>query len=652
LPQYELNFRDYIRILHKRKFLIITAVVLSIVASVIFFPEPPPIYNASTTVKIVERKTIAGLLTEWIAYSPGDIMASQTMIIKGFPIIKKVALRFGMIHSDSEASEVHKIVSSLQEKIETERIKQTNLIKIIASSNIAAEAMKIASAVAEVYVEEDLLEKTQQARNTRMFIEEQLSQLKERLRDSEDRLKRFEDEAGDLEVVKKEIIKEKKVVDPLQIKMADLRFTLSTLSQRYTQEHPRILRLKKQINDLATRQGEKQAQEIKPAEYEKKEIKVSRKDIAGKKLKYVRLAREVEVNKKLYLMFKEKLEEARINEAQKVESVSIVDPAVMPTSPITERGRMNVLIGAMMGLMLGIALAFIFESLDTSIGTIEEIEKVLQLPVLGVIPSARKKLDKVRVRSLKKLLSISSKEAQKAYIRMIVLLIPRSPIAEAYRNIRTHLKLSPSKKTILFTSAGPEEGKTTIMVNLGLAVAQTGAKTLLVSADLRRPAVARTFNMAREPGLSELLLGRASLEEVLKNVSDFLTTGPEHGSKLQGYPGIENMWLLPSGKIPSNPSEILSAQSFENIIKELEKRFDFIFFDSPPVLPVTDASLIASKVDSVLLCYEVGKISRDALVRAKGQLESVGAYISGIVLNQIKLETRAISPYPYYQDYR
>ena len=117
-------------------------------------------------------------------------------------------------------------------------------------------------------------------------------------------------------------------------------------------------------------------------------------------------------------------------------------------------------------------------------------------------------------------------------------------------------------------------------------------------------------------------------------------------------PGIENIWILPSGDLPVNPAEILESKMWTDLMEELKERFDIIFFDSPPVLPVTDASLLASRVDSVVLCYEIGRISRNALLRAKIQLESVGADISGVVLNQINLKTRAVAPYAYYQTYK
>lgn len=621
MPQYELNIRDFLRIFRKRKFLIVTCFLAVITSTAVYLYMQAPVYETSTTVKILERQSIAGLLTEWIVYSPADIMESQTKIVKGFPIIKKVALRLGLIDDSTPISNIHSVVANLQGKITTETIKQTNIIKITASASSAKEAMDLANTVAHVYVEENLLEKRKQASNARSFIEEQLSQLEERLEEAEEHLREFSGRTWDI-----------RLSDPLHKKLADTEFELAALLQKYTDKHPQVMRLKERIKDLESQMNNFSKQE----------------------LEYTRFAREVEVNKKLYSMLKEKLEEARITEAQKVGDVSIVNPAVMPRSPVSPQIQTSVLIGGMAGLILGIVLAFLFETLDTSIGTIEDVENSVKLPVLGVIPSIPsypKQGKSIFTKLKRKILHTRKTDAQDAYVRLIVHHKPKSPMAEAYRNLRTNLKFNQSRGVFLISSAGPREGKTTILTNLGLAVAQKGAKTLLVSSDLRRPALAKTFGMKKEPGLNEVITGTAKLEDALRSISDIML-GDMELSEIMKTPGIENIWILPSGHVPPNPAEVLESKELPKLIEELKKRFDAIFFDSPPALLVTDAGLLASKVDGVVLCYEIGKIARDALLRAKIQLESAGAKISGVVLNHIAPQTEAMTPYPYYYRYK
>jgi capsular exopolysaccharide synthesis family protein len=228
---------------------------------------------------------------------------------------------------------------------------------------------------------------------------------------------------------------------------------------------------------------------------------------------------------------------------------------------------------------------------------------------------------------------------------------PTSPVAEAYRNIHTNLKLNGTQKTVLITSAGPREGKSTVLTNLGMAIAQTGVKTLLISSDIRRPILARSFGIKREPGLTEVLLEMVSLDEAVRNVTDFML-GDMGIEDVQQTPGLDNLWLLTSGQLPFNPAKILESKELIGLIAELKRRFEVIIFDSPPVLPVTDASLLASKMDSVIIVYEIGRTSRDALLRAKSQLDGVNAKTSGVILNQTRSETDADVIYPYYYKYR
>lgn len=621
MTQYELNLRDYLRIFHKRKFIIMAVFIIITVSSVVFLQMQPAVYESSATIKIVERQSIAGLLTEWIVYDPADMMASQTKIIKGFPVMRKVALELGLIDEETLPSEVDKLVVRLQDRVDTMRIEKTNIIKIAAKASRPEAAMNLANTVARVYIKENLLEKREQASTARQFIEEQIGQLEIRLRGGEDILREFSEKVVGI-----------KLAEPLQKKIAELQFELTFLLQKYTEKHPFVLRAKEQIIDLEGRL----------------------ESFAGADLEYARLEREIELNRNLYSMLKEKLAEARITEAQKVGNASIVDPAVMPLAPVSPQKVSGIILSAMAGLILGVALALIFETLDTSVGTIEDVEQLLNLPILGVIPSASRQLIKgknVLARLKDKIFRVKEVSANEDKVRLIVHYEPTSLIAEAYRNIRTNLQFTPSKKCILIASAGPREGKTTILTNLGLAFAQKGLKTLLISSDLRRPAIAKTFGLKREPGLSEFISSSAKVSDCLRNISDIMM-GDIPLEDVIKSPGLGNIWILPSGHITSNPAELLESAKLPNLIEELKQEFDIILFDSPPLLSITDASLLAPKVDGVILCYEIGRTARGALLRAKNQLELVGANISGLVLNHIAPQTETIESYPYYSRYK
>ncbi|MCK9594968.1 MAG: polysaccharide biosynthesis tyrosine autokinase [Candidatus Omnitrophica bacterium] len=645
MPQYELNLRDYIRIFQKRKYTIILVFVLVTLATIIFLPKQSITYTASTTIKIEERKTIAGLLTEWIVYSPGDVMESEGRFITSFPVMIRVGVEKGLIQESwfedpkdkavdfknrdlgpenirpEYVEDANMIVVSLQEKVKTEILTNTNMIKITATSSVPKEAMDLANIVAKSYIAENLKSKNKQVRHAREFIEEQVRELERNIKDAEERLNKFGDDSNKV-----------KLAGPMEEKLTDLQFKLVEMRQKYTDKHPQIIQIRDQIRSM-----EAQVQ-----------------GLSERQMEYARLHREVEINRKLYAMLKEKLEEARISEREKVSDVTIVDPAVMPGNPITTDNRIKVVIGAFMGLILGIAFAFIFETLDTSIGTIEDVENVIKLSVLGIVPPIESELGRSNwfINRIKNRFSPKNRsDSEERLVHLFAHYQPHSPNTEAYRNIHTNLKLSPGRKTILVTSSGPREGKTSVVSNLGIVMAQIGLKTLLVSTDLRRPLLEKVFGIKREPGLNELVSGTMPLDSVLNNITNIML-GDIGFEDIRKTPGIENIWILPSGHLPSNPVEVLESKAFAAIIEILKSRFDVIIFDSPPVLPVTDANLLAPKVDSVVLVYEIGRTSREGLMRAKVQLESVGAKISGVVLNHTQMQTEAISPYPYYNKYK
>ncbi|MGE5280073.1 MAG: GumC family protein [Deltaproteobacteria bacterium] len=627
--QYELNLQDYLRIFLKRKLLIAGSFAVIFLTTFENVSKQPYIYEASSSIKIEERKSIAGLLTEWIVYNPEDIMESETKIIRGFPVMDGVARQLGLITPATAPDEANRIVADLQRQVETKKVENTNIIRINVRNTDARRAMDVANAAAQVYIQQNLLEKTKQARAAREFISDQLKELEGRLAVAEDKLREFGDRADQI-----------RLAEPIQKKIMDLQFELSALLQKYTEKHPKIIQMRQQIKELESQIG----------------------DFSTDELEYGRIQREVEANKKLYGILKEKLEEARITEAQKVSDISIVDPAVLSTAPVEPNKVMVLLIGAVLGLVVGVALAFFFETIDPSMGTIEDVENILKLPVLGVVPSIKAEIaDEAQrgfLQTIKDVIHpITARTQQKRemnlYVRLFVHHKPNSVAAESFRNIQANLKINPDyKKVFLVTSAGPAEGKTTILINLGLICAQSGLRTLLISADLRRPAVARAFGLKRENGLREYLEGLLDYRGLIKGVSD-MALGDLGLDEVLKFPGIENTFIITSGDIPSNPAAVLTSKRFQDLLEQAKKDFDLILIDSPPVLPIADASIIAPLVDNVLLVYEIGKTARQALMRAKVQVEATGGRITGVILNNIRSQIEyTMLTYPYYYKYK
>jgi Mrp family chromosome partitioning ATPase len=277
------------------------------------------------------------------------------------------------------------------------------------------------------------------------------------------------------------------------------------------------------------------------------------------------------------------------------------------------------------------------EALDTTIGAIDDVESLLQTSVLGVIPylDLKAELEEEHLEA-----ADLDDESKEKYAFLISLFFPKSRVVEAIRALRTNLLVSAVERdlhTILVTSATQREGKTTVAINLAIALAQLGKRTLLVEADLRKPFLHHAFGLPKEPGLTEVVIGSARLEEAVLGFSDLLM-GKAGVEGLIDRPGIDNLFILPSGHQPANPAELLSAPGVASFLNEARQRYDYVVLDAAPILPVADSSVLGSQIDGALLVVRVGQIPRAALRRAKTLLEGARAQILGVCLTGVRAE--------------
>jgi tyrosine-protein kinase Etk/Wzc len=309
------------------------------------------------------------------------------------------------------------------------------------------------------------------------------------------------------------------------------------------------------------------------------------------------------------------------------------------------------MVGIFMGLFLAIVLVFVLENLDVSISTIEDIEGFLKLPVLGLIPNilSEKPLDNWLTQFFKK-----ERYTVEAF-RSALIFNKRyaSSVIEAYHTLRTNIVSNLNTKesfAVVFSSAGAAEGKTLSAVNFALASANSGLKTLLIDADLRRPAIYQIFGLDKQPGLSDVLSGRAEWPEVVTESADFIMGGMnfEH---LMRFQGVENLKIMNCGATPANVVDLLDSWRWEELMTSLKSEFDVIVFDAPPVLLFIDSVILAKHTDGVVLVYKAGKIARGALRRAKEQITGVNARMIGVVLNGVRASEMGPQYGYYYYDY-
>ncbi len=355
-------------------------------------------------------------------------------------------------------------------------------------------------------------------------------------------------------------------------------------------------------------------------------------------LKLARLQRAALLDEKITLMMKEKYEESRITEVGQLGNVRIIDPAKPSYTPISPKKKMNMILGIIVGLGLGIGITFLLDYFDNTVKSAEDIEQY-GLALLGSIPvikldeAVRKVGDDGKHRLNGKM---NNGEARTIAGRMITHFAPKSPISEAYKSLRTSIQYSKtdsSLKSLVFTSPGPKEGKSTTVVNLAIAIAQMGTKVLLVDTDLRRPVIHKIFDLDRTKGISNYLVGRINLEEAITETE------------------IENLYAMPSGTLPPNPSELLGSKSMKKCIDELKNQFDIVLFDSPPIMAVTDAVVLSSEVDGVVLVVKEGMTKRDAVSRCYNILKTMPNHILGVVMNGINVDGFYGSYYYYYYHY-
>lgn len=350
--------------------------------------------------------------------------------------------------------------------------------------------------------------------------------------------------------------------------------------------------------------------------------------IPQKHIQFARLQRFRLSSEKLYLLVEEKYHEAAITEQSEFGYLDIIDPGFVPSDPVSPRVRLNLAIGAMLGLGLGFAFVVSRKYFDVRIHLPEDLKK-MGLPPLTAIAIMGDEIKKLGGKTKAEL------NGMLVDAHLISCVNPLSGIAESYRRLRTNIQYAQHEaplRTILVTSANPSEGKSTTVSNLAITFAQTGKKTLLVDTDLRKPNLHNEFGVEKRPGLTDVLYDNVSLEIALKATPQ------------------ANLDLIVCGSIPPNPSETLGSPRMRQLLADLKERYEIILFDSPPVLAVTDPVVLATLADGVVVVTSAGSTRVDALKRTVELLGNVGARLLGTVLNNFDLR-KAYGGFSKYKNY-
>jgi capsular exopolysaccharide synthesis family protein len=571
--------------------------------------------------------------------------------------------------------------------------KETRLIDIEFTHTDPDVAAKVVNAIAETYVYTNLEKKSESNTSTGDFLTKRIAELQQQIRTDEERLVNYAKnnqiislDANQNTVVERlaglnrqllEAENERKTaeaaynaakapgaasalvdadekrISDAESKLADLRQKRAQLLVDATEEAPevkevdqQIKELERQVSDLRSSKSStlltnletryRQAMDRENAlrkSFEAQRGQTLTQNEAA--INYRIIQQEIDTNKTLLDNLLQRSKENDVVMASKPNNISIVDYAIPPDGPVGPNRMRAVFVALVLSIGLGVGFALFLEYLDDTVHSTDEVERLLHLPALAVIPS-------VGAAGRRRALGGPNGALQKrndhpsTSPELLMNVDSRSPLAESYRHLRTSVLLSTAgraPRSLLVTSSLPGEGKTTTAVNTAISLAQTGASVVIVDADMRRPRLRGIFNLDDGAGLSSILSSEVSDNEMLSMVTQEPTTG---------------LNILSAGPIPPNPAELLGSDQMRRLIGNLQSAFTHVVVDSPPISSFTDGVLISSMVDGVLLVVHGGKSSRHVVRRSRQLLQDVGAKIFGVVLNNVNLQSH---DYYYYQRY-
>lgn len=673
----KLHFLDYWRVIKSRKEIILAVVLLVVLTGLFYTLTMPKIYMANARISVREDMLDVPVFERQYlsSYNP-FFLKTQYEIIQSRPILYQViqnldlqqkwAAKYGAEGGVLRREDAYMILSKA---VRVNQYRDTSLIDIQVYSDDREEAARIANEIANVYREQRLSLKRREVKRGVDALENELQKQQERVDAAEAELERLRKEGGvtmlqrgfrvdkvrlqqleadriaarvdmlvrearlnQLEALSGEellnasayIVNDQSLF-MLRKQVTDTEVQLKLLLENFGAQHPEVRRVQAALDELRVKlnnaldglkKGIRADFEVARAKYQalEAELETARAaDIQSEAEQYLpfeRAQRNVEIQREILTALRARVAQQGIELEVPRTPVEVIETAEPPPENrfVSPRYVFNIALSGLIGLIAGIGLAFFIEYLDTSVKTVDDVERHLGLPVLGVIPQ--------KVRSL-------MEEG------------PDSAHAEAYRVLRTNMQFARKGGgpggAFAVVSGGAGEGKSTTLFNLGYVCAQLGDKVLIVDSDLRRPVQHTFLGVSNRFGLTNVLLREAPVEEAIKATS------------------LPNLHFLPSGKLPRTSLGLLDSQRMRELVRNLKARYDVVLFDSPPIVGVSDASILASEVDGVLLVVQYRKYPRDISARARRMLDNVGATVLGVVLNNINILRD--DNYYYYHSY-
>ena len=774
IGQKQVNLQEYIRVLMKHRWTILTVFAVILVSVTIFSFTATPIYQGTTRIviekenpkvvsiqevmsvdssgldyyqtqyKILESKSVANEVikrlnlenNETFNPKPGVIAQVVEWILSPIAYVKSLMKTTdkdaALMGQPGIAEPTSPLVGKLLNAVKVTPIRNSRLVDVSFESPDPVLAARGANTLAKAYIDLNLQTKLKATQDAVNWLNQQIDQEKKKVDAADQALLRYKQEQGivtdfstNAETITAQKLAElnKQVVEatsrrveaetryrqaqslagradsaasipevmsnPLiqEIKKQEVEISkrLSELSKRYGSNHPQIIALNNEMRTLNARKAAEIQRVVDSLHNQYRVALAGEQSLKGalgqqkgetlamnqKAIDYTVLKREAETSREMFDLLVKRFKEASLTEDIRTGNIRVIDPAQIPKGPVKPKKLQNILLAIIVGLSLGVGLAFFLEYIDNTIKLPDEVTGILKIPYLGPVPAiaavAAKEgggnpggggdsggggdgsggvagaISGVLGNVLGGAISDVGKGARGAAgpdadptQDIVVVHSPKSTASEAYRGIRTSLLFSSADvapQIILVTSSGPREGKTTCSANIAAAMAQAGSRVIVVDCDLRRPRVHQLFGRDRSVGTSNILVANCTIDEAIQQTD------------------IPNVDMIASGPVPPNPSELLGSKHMMEMLVELRGRYERIIIDSPPISAVTDAVILSKIVDGVVLVIRAHQTNREVIRYAITQLRNVSAHIFGAVLNGVDMGRDSYYYYQYYYYY-
>jgi polysaccharide biosynthesis transport protein len=707
-PQILEDAREYLTLLHRRRALILTCVVVCLLTATLYNYTARPLYQATTQL-LIDPGTPNIISGRELVPGEGtgsEYYQTQYELLRGRPLLEKAVQRLGPAASaefargpllspwirlrrmlsaegrmavDARGAPFSPAVEAYRSRLTIQPVAGSRLVNLHFNAYDPELAALAVNALAQLYIEQSLEFRFTTSSEATGWLSERLQEQQKKLEDAEKALQSFREHEGFVageerpDVVDQRLVtltgalmnarteriaKEtawnrmkgmsgpellafspvagSPLIQGLRTRIAELAEEEARLAETLGERHPDMVRLRGRRGSLEGQLASEIANVRRAVENDYRTAAEQEASLAAeldsakrtalvsnrKSIRYGALQAEVETSRQMLKDVSNRTRESGLESQLKSTNVRIVEKAAVPRRPVVPNRSQNYQLGLFIGAFLGIGLAILFERMDNTVKTPDDVTSHLGLPFLGMVPSVNAAAG----------LSMDGDGTGLP----LVAREPQSAAAEAYRVVRTNLIFSSAGsrgRVILFGSAHPGEGKTTTVANLGAALAQNGARVLIVDADLRRPTLHGHFGLAHTPGLSDVIVSKCRPHDVIRATP------------------VEGLHFLPCGYIPPNPTDLLGSESLRDLLAAQKKRFDWILVDAPPILAMADTPVLCPFADGLVLVVWAENSGRPALKRALEQVHRVGGKLTGVVLNKVDLNRNAYYYGQYYGEY-